>query len=127
MAALTKDRDTVRRNGDECVFIVDDSAAVFAGGMVCLNAAGKAVPAADTAGLSPVVGVAQEQAAPGEKVLVRRGCFAFDAKNGDAPTRADAGRPCYVADDAAVKKTQETSPVAGIVVDVDDAGVWVKI
>lgn len=127
MTVLTKDRDTVRRNGDEFVFTVNDGTTIFAGGMICLNAAGKAVPASATAGLSPVVGIAQEQAGGGEKVLVRRGCFAVDAQAGDAPDLAGVGTLCYAADDATVKKTQGTAPVAGIVADVDDSGVWIKI
>lgn len=127
MSALTNDRDTVRRNGDEAMFVVADDAIIYGGGMVCLNADGKAVPASGTAGLSSVVGVAQTQMSGGRKLLVRRGCFCFDAQAGDAPALVDVGKTCFVADDATVKKTKDSSPVAGIVFDVDDLGVWVKI
>ena len=65
MAALTSDRDTVRRNGDEFEF--EAASTVYAGSMVCLNGDGKLVPASITAGLSPVVGVAQRQGKAGEK------------------------------------------------------------
>ncbi len=126
MTALTSERDTVRRNGDEFEF--EAAATVYAGGMACLNAEGKLVPASATAGLSPVVGVAQRLGYAGERVPVRRGVFAFDADGADAPTLAQVGAACWAADDCTVKKTTaENAPVAGIVFDVDDMGVWVKI
>ena len=43
--ALAKDRDTVRRAGDEVVFQVADGVTIYAGALVCLNGDGKAVPA----------------------------------------------------------------------------------
>lgn len=126
MTALTNDRDTVRRNGEEFTF--EAAATVYAGGMVCLNAEGKLVPASVLAGLSPVVGVAQRKGLAGERVPVRRGVFAFDAAPDDAPTLAQIGAPCWAADDCTVKKTTlENAPVAGTVFDVTDDGVWVKI
>ena len=126
MAALTSDRDTVRRNGDEFEF--EAASTVYAGSMVCLNGDGKLVPASITAGLSPVVGVAQRQGKAGEKMSVRRGVFAFEAASGDAPTPAQIGATCWAADDCTVQKnTAANAPVAGIVFDVTDEGVWVKI
>lgn len=126
MAALTSDRDTLCRNGVEFVF--EAAATVLAGGMVCLNADGKLVPASATAGLSPVVGVARRLGYVGEEVPVRRGVFAFDADGADAPTLAQVGSPCYASDDCTVKKSPaENAPVAGTVFDVTDEGVWIKI
>ena len=122
MTALTSDRDTVRRNGDEFEF--DAASTVYAGSMVCLNADGKLV----AAGLSPVVGVAQRLGRTGEKVPVRRGVFAFAAVSDDAPALAQVGGVCYAADDCTVKKTAvSNAPVAGTVFDVTEEGVWVKI
>lgn len=126
MTALTSDRDTVRRNGEKFVF--EAAATVYAGGMVCLNADGKLVPASVTAGLTPVVGVAQRKGLAGERVVVRRDVFAFDAAPDDAPTLAQVGSPCYASDDCTVKKSPaENAPVAGTVFDVTDEGVWIKI
>ena len=126
MTALTTDRDTVRRNGDE--MLLEAAATVYAGSMVCLNSSGKIVPASITSGLSAVVGVAQRQGKSGEKVLVRRGVFAFDAVSSDAPTLADIGANCYATDDCTVQKTTTTNAqVAGTVFDVTDEGVWIKI
>lgn len=70
MAALTSDRDTVFRNGDE----FEAASAIFAGAMVCLNGDGKAVPASITAGLTSVVGVAQRRAATGERYWYAGAC-----------------------------------------------------
>lgn len=61
-------------------------------------------------------------------MLVRRGVFAFDAASDDKPTLASIGASCYAADDCTVQKTTAANaPVAGIVFDVTDEGVWVKI
>ena len=44
-------------------------------------------------------------------------------------TRADIGKPCFVADDETVARTSpnNTRPRAGIVDDLEDAGVWVRV
>jgi len=59
---------------------------------------------------------------------VRRGVFNFVDSDGTI-TRADIGTTAYVADDQTVKKAAGTpaAPAAGIVVDVDAEGVWVRI
>jgi hypothetical protein len=109
-------------------FGFEAAATVYAGSLVCLTAEGKAVPASVTAGLTPVVGVALRQTLPGETVPVHRGTYPFDAATGDAPTLADIGKECFVVDDHTVGKTAgANSPRAGIVYDVNDDGVWVKI
>lgn len=126
MAALTADRNTKRRDGD--LFSFEAAKAIYAGALVAINADGKAVPA--TAAGTACAGVAQHQAAAGEPVLVRRGVFNFEDGADDAAlTRADIGATAYVADDQTVKKAAGTpaASVAGIVVDVDAEGVWVRI
>lgn len=59
-------------------------------------------------------------------VKVRRGCFALKQGN-DPVTLADVGKTCYLVDDQTVAKTDGagTRSAAGIVRDVDSAGVWV--
>lgn len=125
MAKLDKDRDTKRREG--VLYSFPAGAAIFAGSLVSINAAGKAVPS--TADGTACVGVAEHAAKTGESVRVRRGVFALDAEAAAAFSLADVGSACVVVDDHTVgKETKDgTAPVAGTVVDVDNAGVWVRI
>ncbi len=133
--ALTKDRDTQRREGVQNNDPVAASTRIFAGSLVCLNAAGFAVPGA-TATTLTARGRAEEQvdnrdgAAGDLKVETRRGVFRFDnSAAADEITRADIGNACYIVDDQTVAKTDGTSTrsVAGIIQGLDDAGVWVEI
>ena len=106
---------------------------IYAGGLVSLNAAGHAIPAADTA--STTSGwVAEETMTSGatageDKVLVRRGAvhaFANDTTN--TLTIADIGSVCYVADDQTVQDDGATNDVkVGVVLQLGDAGVWVHV
>jgi hypothetical protein len=102
MAALTKDRATPYRDGIEIDIPVAANIKIYAGSLVCGNAAGYAIPAADTAGLK-FLGVALEQvdnaggANGAKKVRVRRqGTFEFDALS---ITQAMVGASMYVVDD----------------------------
>jgi len=125
MAVLTNDRDTKRREGE--IFAFEAGVEIFAGSLVTINADGKAVPA--TSAGSVCAGVAMSHAVAGESVTVRRGVFAFaDAADDAALTRADIGSTCYVADDQTVKKANAgTDAAAGVIMDVDSDGVWVRI
>ena len=125
MAKLTKDRNTRRRDG--LLFSFPAGAPIFAGSLVSLNAEGKAVPA--SADGTACVGVAEHVAIAGEPVRVRRGVFALDADPAAAFSLADGGSPCVVVDDHTVSKETKdgAAPVAGVVMDVDSAGVWVRI
>ena len=51
MSALTKDRNTVRKEGDYAAYQVKSNAEIFAGSLVCIDPTGHAVPGSDTAGL----------------------------------------------------------------------------
>lgn len=102
MAALTRDRATSYREGIELDFPVAASTKIYAGSLVCVNADGYAVPAADTSGFI-FVGVALEQVdnsagANGAKsVRIRReGVFEFDAAS---ISQAMVGNPMYAVDD----------------------------
>lgn len=133
--ALTKDRDTKRRDGVQFSHPLAASTVIFAGALVALNAAGNAVPGA-TATTLTAVGVAQEHAdnaagAIGDvRVEVRRGVFQFaNSAAADEITRAEIGDSAYIVDDQTVAKTNGTSTrsVAGIIRDVDAGGVWIEI
>lgn len=133
--ALTKDRNTSRRDGIQFSDPVAAAAKIFAGSLVCLDASGNAVPGTPSATLK-ARGVAQEQvdntggAAGAKRIESRRGLFQFaNSASTDQITRAEIGTQCYIVDDQTVAKTSATNTrsVAGVVRDVDDGGVWVEI
>lgn len=130
--ALTKDRNTTERNGDFYVFNVAANVKIYAGALVVLDA-GNAKPGVTAAGLFSV-GRAEELvdntggAAGAKTVKVKRGVFCFENAAADLVSDANIGSPCYVVDDQTVAATHagNTRSAAGIVRDVDDAGVWVQ-
>lgn len=133
--ALSKDRNTKRRDGIHFNDPIAASTVIFAGALVCLNAAGNAVPGA-TATTLKARGVAQEYvnnssgAAGDARIETRRGVFPFDnSAAGDEITRADIGNTAYIVDDHTVAKTHATNTrsVAGVIRDLDSNGVWVEI
>jgi hypothetical protein len=135
MAALTADRNTPSREGEDFSFPVAASTKIFAGALVCINASSLATKGATATGLK-TVGVAQALAdnsaglASAINVPVRRGVFRFgNSAAGDAIALADVGATCYVVDDQTVAKTDGTGTrsAAGTVRDVDADGVWVQI
>ncbi len=132
--ALTSDRNTVRRAGDQFEFAVKAATKIFAGSIVVIGADSLAAPGATAATLK-AVGMAEEQAdnsaglAGDIRVKVRRGTFKFaNSASADLITLADVGSDCYIVDDQTVAKTDgtDTRSVAGKVRDVDSGGVWVE-
>jgi hypothetical protein len=102
MSALTRDRATPYREGIEMEYSVAANTKIFAGSLVCVNATGYAVPAADTSGYR-FAGVAMEQVdnsggSDGGQVLRlrRAGVFEFDA---GSITQDMVGADMYAADD----------------------------
>jgi hypothetical protein len=134
MVALTADRKTAERKGLRYNFPVDGGSVIFLGAMVALNAAGYLVPASADSSLR-VVGVAMEHKdATGlaDGILrceVSPGIFRFaNTSAGDAITLVNGiGRPAYVVFDNQVALTDNggARPIAGLIVDVDEDGVWV--
>ena len=127
MAALTQDRPTPEREGRLVSDPLAANAVVFAGALYVLDAAGNATPAT-AAAANPVRAVALARASQphGDQRVdgVLGVLFRFD-NDGDAITRADIGRNAFVVDDQTVAKTGTAK--AGVVIDVDEAGVWVRI
>jgi hypothetical protein len=102
MSALTRDRATPYREGIEIEYSVAANTQIFAGSLVCVNATGYAVPAADTSGYR-FAGVAMEQvdnssgSDGGQVVRLRRaGVFEFDAVS---ITQDMVGVDMYAVDD----------------------------
>ena len=135
MPTLTVDRNTPLRDAVEFVFPVAAATKLFAGSLVCLNAAGFLTKGAVSTTLK-TVGVCQQTAdntAGANAAIsgkVRRGCYRFaNSTAGDLIALVDVGTSCYVVDDQTVAKTNggATRSIAGIVRDVDSDGVWVEI
>jgi hypothetical protein len=129
--AATADIDTPARPGNAVSRPVAASTIIYAGTLVAINAAGNAVPAADTAGLK-VDGVAEEQvdnsdgSAGDLRINVARGVRRFANSSGNAVTVAEQNKIVYVEDDGTVNKDGGTNHIpAGLCLEVDDDGVWV--
>ncbi|MDZ7862449.1 hypothetical protein [Acidovorax sp.] len=134
MAALAKDRNTLRRDGKQMEPPVAAATLIYAGALVAINAAGYAVPGATSTTLK-AAGVAEARAdntggaAGAIRVPLRKGWHQFaNSASGDAITLADVGADCFIVDDQTVAKTNgsNTRSVAGKVADVDADGVWVN-
>lgn len=134
MPALTADRATAERKGDEFSY---DAAAVecFAGGIAMLNASGNVTPGATATG-QICVGMFAEHvdnsggSAAAVKAKVKSGVFRFgNSGSADAITKANIGDTCYIVDDQTVALTNGTNTrsAAGTIVDVDSVGVWVRM
>lgn len=132
MSAATAGRNTKRRNNDLVQHPVDSGKTIYAGTLVTLLASGGNAVPGGTASAGNAVGVA-EDTVTGDgtaKITVRRGCFQFgNSASTDLIARADIGGIAYIVDDQTVAKTDSsgTRKIAGAIVDVDSAGVWVQV
>lgn len=135
MSALTADRATAERQGDEFSYDVAAAVVCLAGGIAVLDAAGNVKPAVVATGLV-CAGRFEETvdnsagAAAAVKAKVRSGVFRYgNSAAADAITKAEIGDNCYLVDDQTVAKTDATATrsAAGKIVDVDSAGVWVRM
>lgn len=135
MTALTADRATAERLGDEFSFDVAAAVVCRAGGIAVLDATGNVKPAVVATGLV-CAGRFEETvdnsagAAAAVKAKVRSGVFRFgNSAAADAITKAEIGDTCYLVDDQTVAKTDGTATrsAAGKIVDVDSTGVWVRM
>jgi hypothetical protein len=131
IGVMAEPRDTPMRSGELVAVGVASNTVIYAGSMVAVDAAGYAVPASDTAGLK-VLGRAQSTidnsgtaGAGALTLVVRRGVFSW--VNGDTFTVADIGTLAFVEDYATVQKAASATHdiIAGLILDVDDDGVWV--
>ena len=110
------------------------STTIYAGALVCINAAGFAVPADATANFV-VVGIAIQTkktvASGSDKIVVRAGVIAKLGHTSVAANkivRADVGNAAHVVDDESVGDDGGgVDIIAGMVVGFDDDGVWVDL
>lgn len=134
MVAATQDRNTKRRAGVERHDPMGANQTIYAGTIVCLDAAGNAVKGAATATLK-ARGIAVEQAVNGAGIGESRvrsrpeEALLANSAGADEITRADIGGDCFIADDQTVAKTNggNTRPLAGKVVGLDGGNVWVRV
>lgn len=129
-AALTANRSTPHRTGEQVGFNVASGQVIYAGAIVAVSN-GLAYPATDVAGRI-VAGRAEsyvDNSGAAYKatnwVVVSRGVFRW--VNGGSLTDADVGSFAYVEDDQTVTTAADASAdlIAGTIIDVDADGVWV--
>lgn len=134
MAALTADRNTPRRTGDQLSLGIAANKKIYAGSLVARDASGYATPGATATTLIGMGRAAETVdntggAAAALQVSIDKGVFQFGNAAGDPVTIADIGATCYITDDQTVSRTNaggNTQSVAGTIFDVDARGVWVK-
>lgn len=135
MGALTADRNTAERTGDLISAGVTAAKECFAGGIAVLDSSGNIKPGVTGTGLI-CVGRFEEYVdnsaglAGAVSATAKRGTFRFaNSAAADKIAAAQIGDTCYIVDDQTVAKTDGTGTrsVAGIVADVDSAGVWVRM
>jgi hypothetical protein len=134
MTALSKDRNTQRKDGEQIPAPVKGSTVVYGGSLTAVNAAGYLVPGADTAGLI-FHGIADDRGdnsagADGAVVIrvTRRGLFRFASAS--ALTRANVGDNVFLKDDQTVALTADVAQkiFCGIIAEVEGANdCWVDI
>jgi len=131
MTALSASRMTKSRGvGRKVKYLMAASTTCYQGGMVCLNSAGLAIPAAAASGNKAVVGVAVKDitsAGSGSYwVEVLEGEFNFA---GDTLEQEDVGAIVYADDDQTIDETQASNaPVAGRLIEYVGASEgWVRI
>jgi len=131
MPPITDSYDAPSRSGGSVSLPVAAATVLYAGGLAALDAAGHLVPASDTADLTVIGRVAETVdnsagAAAALSAVIERGVFRYANSAAEAVTKAHVGGPAYVEDDSIVAGDGGTnSIVAGLVVAVDDSGVWV--
>lgn len=132
---LTAPRNTPKRgNGpiaELIVVAVAASTTVHQGGLVAIDTDGKARPARAST-TDRIAGRALDSvdnSAGGEVVRIESGVFRFDnSADGDEIAVDDIGKVCFAVDDKTVALTSGagTRVAAGVIVDVDESGVWVE-
>lgn len=134
MALSAERTDTRRREGNIRTYDVAADAVIYKGALVVLDAGYLKPGFVDDA--VTAVGVAKESVdntdgSNGDLTCrVEKGVWLFDnSADADEITAADIGAVCYIVDDRTVAKTSDTDArsAAGVVDQVDDDGVWVRI
>lgn len=127
MAALTAARNTPKVDDPvvprTMALPIAGATTIFAGSIVCTNAAGYAVPGTAVTGLRTwgraKNTVVNAGAAGALTIELDRGAFPYNmGAAGDAVTIADRGKCVYVLDDNTIAKVATARSLAGILLDV---------
>ena len=130
MTALSAKRITKSRGLTRKVrYLMANGVTVYAGGMVCLNSSGLAIPAAAASDNRAVLGIAVESVTSADATTwceVVEGEFLMDAQT---IAQDDVFKIVYADDDATVDDAQATdAPVAGRLIEyVSASSGWVRI
>ena len=135
MVAATKERNTVKRIGDNGSIGAGATQKIWQGTIVCRNATGfgaKGITATTLASLGVAQSTVDNTAGADGAVNVpfATGLYKFANQAGDLVTAAMAGLDCFIVDDQTVAATNggATRSIAGKVESLDaDGGVWVWI
>jgi hypothetical protein len=133
MTALTDNRSTKQLAAGDRSGLLGANQTIYAGSLLMRNVAGQLIKGAlatgsfgagraEAPGLSTTAGVTPQ--------TFREGVFQYaNSASGDLIAIADIGTVCYIVDDQTVAKTSAsaTRSPAGIVVDVDANGVFVRL
>ena len=127
LAGFAGEHDTPQKSGDFCALVAGEK--VYAGNIAIVGTNGLAYAANTTVVVGGTVcGVFQHSAAPGEKVLAKRGGFILDNAASGTVEKKDIGATVYSISSNAwtVTKTSGGKQV-GKVADVTDSGVVVVV
>ena len=132
MTALTENRSTKQMAAGDRSGLLGANQTIYSGALLMRNVAGQLIKGATATGS---FGVGRTEVAGSSTTAgvtahpFREGVFQYaNSAAGDLIATADIGTVCYIVDDQTVAKTSATntrSP-AGVVVDVDANGVWVR-
>lgn len=130
MAAATQPFDAPECSGLVLFLPVAAATTLLAGTLGATDAAGRAVPAADTAGLRVIGRIERDVfnaggAAGDLNAEIKRGVFRYDNSAANPVDADDIGKICFVEDDHTVAETSTHLVKAGRVIAVDAQGVWV--
>lgn len=132
---LTADYNAPRAEGDLRAGLLTANQSVFAGALLMRNTTTGHIRRGAVATGCVGIGRAELRATSGgangvDSVTYRVGTFRYrNSGGGDALETADIGKVCFIADDDQVAKTNAsgTRSPAGVVENVDGAGVWVRL
>ena len=127
LAGFAGEHDTPQKSGDFCALVAGEK--VYAGNIAIVGTNGLAYAANTTAVVGGTVcGVFQYSAAPGEKVLAKRGGFVLDNAASGTVEKKDIGATVYSVSANAWTVTKTSGGKAvGKVADVTDSGVVVVV